>query len=341
MPSNLSWHRLLIAVALLATACAPAKRDYEHSLHTFGTIVSVSFFSVSEEDNAHALEKLEAFFSEVDDNWYPWAAGELQRINQSIAAAEAVVVSNRLKSVIQAATYYEIKSQGRFNAGLGRVSELWGLHDFANPPTSVPDPAELATLLGTAPRLESLQWHDEQLTSRNTNVMIDLGGIAKGSVLEYCVAMLDSLGIENAIINIGGDLVVKGQPGDRKARIGIRSPINGAPVAGLDVGDGEAVFTSGTYERYVEIDGAKYPHIFDPSTGYPVTHTISVTVIDNDPQRADAAATALLVGGVDEFDLLVDSLQLSYALLIDVSGDTRLTPAMAERLHWIESADEQ
>jgi len=339
MRSSLSWPSFLLALAVLSTACAPEERDYQHDFHTFGTIVSVSFFAVSEEENQTARESLETLFTGINSNWYPWTPGELQRINDAIAAGQAIDVSDRLKSVILAATDYEIISRGRFNAGLGRVSELWGLHDLANPRTSLPDPAALASLLGTEPGLESLQWHGSQLSSRNTSVMIDLGGIAKGSVLVDCVAMLDLLGIDNAIINIGGDLVVMGQVDGRSARIGIRSPNDVVPVAGLDVNDSEAVFTSGTYERFIEIDDARYPHIIDPSTAYPVTHTASVTVVDDDPQRADAAATALLVGGADEFEDLVERLGLRYALLIDASGDTRLTPAMAERLHWIDAAE--
>ena len=339
MRSSLSWPSFLLALAVLATACAPEKRDYQHDFYTFGTIVSVSFFAVSAEDNQTARERLEALFTDFNSNWYPWAPGELQRINDAIAADRSIDVSDRLRSVILAATDYEIISRGRFNAGLGRVSELWGLHDLANPRTSLPDPDALTSLLGTEPGLESLQWRGSQLSSRNTRVMIDLGGIAKGSVLVYCVAVLDSLGIDNAIINIGGDLVVMGQVDGRAARIGIRSPTDGVPIAGLDVGAGEAVITSGNYERFVEIDDARYPHILDPSTAYPVTHTASVTVVHDDPQRADAAATALLVGGADEFEDLVARLGLRYALLIDASGDTRLTPAMAERLHWIDSAE--
>jgi thiamine biosynthesis lipoprotein len=339
MRSSLSWPSLAIAAALLAAACAPEKRNYDHDFYTFGTLVSVAFFSISEEDDKSAVEALETLFNDVNNNWYPWAPGELQRINNAIAADGSIEVSDRLKSVILAATDYEIISRGRFNAGLGRLSELWGLHDFANPPATLPDSDELASLRSSAPGLKSLQWNRNRLTSRNTDVMIDLGGIAKGSILQDCVALLGSLGINNAIINIGGDLVVMGRVDGRTARIGIRSPSAGVAVAGLDVGDGEAVFTSGTYERFVEIDGDQYPHVLDPSTAYPVTHTSSVTVVDNDPQRADAAATALLVGGVDEFEQLVERLGVRYALLIDAGGDTRLTPAMAERLHWIDSAE--
>ena len=82
----------------------------------------------------------------------------------------------------------------------------------------------------------------------------------------------------------------------REARIGIRAAGDGPPVAGIDARPGEAVITSGTYERYLEIGGRHYAHVLDPGTGQPVGHTVSVTVIHTDPVLADAAATALLVG---------------------------------------------
>ncbi len=336
MRSSRYWRRPCIAVAVVLTACTPADRDHHHELYAFGTYVSVSFYSVPEAKSRAALAGLETLFGEVDDNWYPWAPGELQRINTAIAAGETIAVSKRLQSLILAATDYEQLSRGRFNAGLGRLTELWQFHDIANPPSTLPDANKLAILISAAPALQSLTWRRGELTGRNREVMIDLGGIAKGAILEDCRDLLRTIGIDNAIINIGGDLVVIGQVGGRAARIGIRSPLLDAPVAGLDIADGEAVFTSGSYERFVEIAGVRYAHILDPTTGFPVEHTVSVTVINEDPERADAAATALMVGGADEFDDLVTALRLDYALLIDAGGDTRLTPGMRERLEWID-----
>ena len=336
MRSSRSWPSPHIAIAVVLAACTPADRDHHHELYAFGTYVSVSFYSISEEKNERGLAQLESLFNEVGANWYPWASGELQRINDAIAAGQTIAVSRRLQSLILAATDYEQRSRGRFNAGLGRLTELWQLHDLANPPAAIPDAGQLAALLSAAPALDSLTWHRDKLTGRNREVMIDLGGIAKGAILEDCRDLLRRLGIDNAIINIGGDLVVIGQVGGRAARIGIRSPLADAPVAGLDIAAGEAVFTSGNYERYVEIAGTRYAHVLDPTTGFPVEHTVSVTVVDADPLRADAAATALMVGGADEFDDLVKALRLEFALLIDAGGDASLTTGMRERLEWID-----
>ncbi|MDZ7642777.1 MAG: FAD:protein FMN transferase [Woeseiaceae bacterium] len=94
--------------------------------------------------------------------------------------------------------------------------------------------------------------------------------------------------------------------------------------------------TSGNYERYFEYEGRRYAHVLDPRTGYPATGTASVTVVHRDPVLADAAATALLVGGVDDFDALCARLGLEQALLITAGGDVRLTPALAARVHWLD-----
>jgi thiamine biosynthesis lipoprotein len=337
MRSSRSWRSTCIAIAVVLTACAPAHRDHHHELYAFGTYVSVSFYSVSEEKNQEALAGLETLFGKVDENWYPWAPGELQRINNAIAAGETIAVSRRLQSLILAATNYEQLSRGRFNAGLGRLTELWHFHDLANPPATLPDSSELAALLRAAPSLASLTWDRGELRGNNRDLMIDLGGIAKGAILEDCEDLMRTIGIHSAIVNIGGDLVVIGQVGERAAHIGIRSPLLDTPVASLEIVDGEAVLTSGSYERFVEIAGTRYAHILDPGTGFPVEHTVSVTVVSDDPERADAAATALMVGGADEFDDLVEALQLEYALLIDAGGDTRLTPGMRERLKWLDA----
>jgi thiamine biosynthesis lipoprotein len=166
--------------------------------------------------------------------------------------------------------------------------------------------------------------------------MLDLGGIAKGAILEDSVQILHELGVENAIVNIGGDLTVIGTVNGRPASIGIRSPTAETPFATVDVAAGETVVSSGDYERFVDIDGRRYAHILNPRTGYPVENSSAVTVIHNDAMLADAAATALMVGGPAEFDRLASALQLEFALLIDSSGDLYLTPAMDLRLKWLD-----
>ena len=329
-----NWPSLVFAATLCA--CGPQQHDQRLDFYAFGTEVSVTLYSVTTPQAQSATEQLQAHYADVGHNWYPWRRGELHAINNAMRSGSRIDVSPRLAGVIRRAAEFELISGGRFNAGLGRLTELWGLHEISAIPSTLPKKADITAILADSPGAARIDWDQDRAGTRSDFVMLDLGGIAKGAILEDSVTILLDLGISNAIINIGGDLTVLGNVRGRPARIGIRSPGNRSPIASLSVDDGETVVTSGIYERFVEIAGIRYAHILDPATGYPVDHAVSATVIHVDPVLADAAATALIVGGTDEFDALTEAFGLDLALLIDSSGDVRLTPSMRERLHWIE-----
>lgn len=340
MRSRNAWLSGVVALAVLAAACETA-RDHNARFLQFGTVVTVNAYGVSGDTFDTAMADLERHFAALGRDWYPWADGELRRVNAALAAGQEIDVSKALQSVIRRAAEFETQSGGRFNAGLGRVTELWGFHQLPEVPASRPARADIAAIISDGPGAATLTWRGSTLVSGQGQTMLDLGGIAKGAIVSEGLRRLESHGISNAIINLGGDLAVNGGVHGRDARIGIRSPLGDAPVAGLEVRSGESVFTSGTYERFVVIDGVRYPHILDPQSGEPVTRTASVTVVHDDPVVADAAATALLVAGIDDFATLAEALGLEFALIIDASGDTGLTPGMRERLHWMDAGSDQ
>ncbi len=340
MRLNAGWPSALTLLALLASAC-DAGRDFRHDFVALGTVVTVTAYGVHEQEFRSATDSIEAYFARIGNEWYVDTPGELRRANEAIAAGQPVKVSAALKELIEAATVYESLSDGLFNICIGRTIRLWGFYAATPQPAQVPDPAQIKALLASGPGTAQLSWDGLTLRSANPDIRLDVGGIAKGAIALNANRILRAHGIDNAIVNIGGDLAVAGQVNGRDARIGIRSPDGGPPLAMLDVHSGEAVFTSGNYERFVEIDGQRYTHILDPTTGRPVEHTASVTVVHTDPVLADAAATALLVGGPERFAALVTRFELRYALLIDKGGDTSLTSGMAERLHWAEPFQER
>jgi thiamine biosynthesis lipoprotein len=333
--SSLNWLSVGLVSALLLAACA-APRDHTLEFYALGTEVSVSLYAVSEGQAEDASEQLQSYFARVGHDWYPWSPGELRWINIAIALQESANVSPRLATVIRRAAEIERLSDNRFNAGLGRITERWGLHEPGDEPPRKPHINEIARLLAQAMGVTSVRWIDDRIVGAPQGLMLDLGGIAKGAILEDSVQILQRLEITNAIINIGGDLTVMGTVNGRPAKIGIRSPVEAVAVASVEVGAGETIVTSGDYERFIEIDGERYSHILNPRTGYPVEHTSAVTVIHTDAILADAAATALMVGGSAEFEQLTDALELEFAVLIDASGDLRLTPAMDLRLNWLD-----
>lgn len=333
MRSSAAWPSVAAAVTLLIGGCE-FESDYRTELFVFGTFVTIDVYDARRSDFYRASDAIAERYLELDRDWYPWDDGELRRVNDAIANGETIAVSAPLARLVQAAAHYENLTGGRFNAGLGRISELWGFDRLPDAVDAPPDAAAIAAVLAERPGAATLEWAQSSLVGAGRATMLDLGGIAKGALLLEAAGILEAHGIDNAIVNLGGDLLVIGRVNGRDAQIGIRSPAAEDALAGLTVAPGEAVFTSGSYERYVEIDGERFAHILDPRTGMPVRHTVSVTVVDRDPIRADAAATALLVGGSGAFDELVAALGLEFALLIDASGDVRLTSGLRERLHW-------
>lgn len=325
---------IFITTIFLCIACESASRDFQHQFYSFGTLVTIDLFDASQTSNETAISAIESRIKDIDANWYPWREGELQEINSAIARRQSIDVSPLLADLLRRAASLEKQSGGRFNPALGRLVELWGFDDMTLLPTSLPDDFEIQKWLSLAVSAQQLEWDGDLLRSTSPRLMLDLGGIAKGAILEQFTNILADAGVENAIIDIGGDLSVVGQVKGRSARIGIRSPRSEDFLGWLNILDGETVMTSGDYERFFELDGKRYQHVLDPRSGYPVEHTISATVVHSDPVLADVAATALLVAGAAEFEEICASLGLETALIVTASGDLRLTEAMEKRLNW-------
>lgn len=319
---------------LFCIGCESESKDFRHQFYAFGTLVTIDFFDTSPRSDAAAIFTIESRTRDIDANWYPWREGELQRINKAISDGQSIEVSPPLAELLRRSAALERASGGRFNPTIGRLTELWGFNDVSMLRTALPDELDIQNWLSASVSSFSLVWDGDLLRSDSTEVMLDLGGIAKGFILQQFVGILRDAGVKNAIIDIGGDLVVLGQVNGRSARIGIRAPRSESVLAWLEVLDGETVVTSGDYERFFEHEGKRYQHVLDPRTGYPVQHTVSATVLHRDPVLADAAATALLVAGPDEFEEITANLGLDEALIVTASGDLRLTGAMEKRLNW-------
>lgn len=334
--SSLNWLSLTLLCPLLLAACSADRSDHVLDFDALGTEVSVTLFDTDSNDADEAARQLQDYLAGIGIDWYPWSPGELRAINIAIELQEAIEVSPRLATIIKRAAQIERLTNNHFNAGLGRVSELWGLHNLGNEPPPMPSSNEIAQALSQALGVSNIRWTNNEIVGAPPGLMLDLGGIAKGAVLEDCATILRGLDINNAIINIGGDLTVIGDEFGRPAHIGIRSPLEETAIASVDIVAGETIVTSGNYERFVEMNGKRYSHVLNPRTGFPVDHTSSVTVIHTDAMLADAAATALMVGGAEEFEQLTEALGLEYALLIDTAGELSLTTEMDYRLNWLE-----
>ena len=177
--------------------------------------------------------------------------------------------------------------------------------------------------------------------STNRSVQLDLGGYAKGYALDRAAALLKQQGIKNALINIGGNVLALGQHGSRPWRVGIQHPRKPGPLATLELRDGEAIGTSGDYQRYFEFSGKRYCHLIDPRSGYPAPGVQAVTILTHGEHAgllSDGASKPLFISGTQGWRAAAQQMQLSEAMLIDADGIVHLTAALQLRLEFTDKA---
>src|SRR5512135_2872723 len=179
----------------------------------------------------------------------------------------------------------------------------------------------------------------ELVSSHNRAVQLDLGGYAKGYALDRAAELLKKMGVHNALINIGGNVMALGQHGNRAWRVGIQHPREPGPLATLELHDGEAIGTSGDYQRYFELNGKRYCHLIDPHTGQPVQGVQAVTVLTHGEHAgvlSDAASKPLFISGAAGWRAAAKKMGLEEALLVDGAGRVHLTAAMQKRLEFTD-----
>jgi len=341
-PRRESTFALRLAAALVALALLTAcQRETQHSadLFVFGTIVEIKLWGASQEQSDRAFSEIQQMFQGMHRDWHAWERGLLVEINEAFAEGQAVTATPEIVEMIRVSQWAEQQSGGCFNPAIGGLVALWGFHT-SDYPIIGPPPAqsEIDRILSHRPSTLDVQIDGLRLTSDNPFVQLDFGGIAKGYAVDLAVGRLRELGIDNAIVNAGGDLRAFGRHGDRPWRVAVRRP-GGGTVGTVEVRGDEALFTSGNYERFRQDEVERYPHILDPRTGWPVRDVASATVISDNGAVADAAATALIVAGLDEWEAVARSMGLAQVLIIDEAGRVYLTPAMADRVEFSEELE--
>jgi thiamine biosynthesis lipoprotein len=323
---------VLLAVLLLACHAQSPVVETKDTIMAFGTTVNVTLLDVPPQSKKAVLKRINDEIDYLHYAFHAWKPGPIGRINQLLAAAGEFTANPSVIPLLLKSQQLARESHDLFNPAIGKLLDLWGFHDDFPPQGPPPDPAAIEALVKQHPSLSDLNIQGVRINNTNPAVKLDMGAIAKGYAVDYVIKTLKAEGINNALINAGGDLKVLGQHGDRPWHIGIRDPRGAGVIASTDVYDGEAMFTSGDYANYYDYQGKRYHHILDPRTGYPASQTRSVTVINKDGTRADAAATALFVAGPEQWTAIAKDMGISEAMLIDSNGVIYMTPQMHKRL---------
>lgn len=333
--------RFVIAgfIFTLLLACTPQNpyedRKQQQQFYVFGTLVAVTLWDVPEQKATQAFTDIMHSLQALHKQWHAWEEGsQVVALNQAIAQGQPYVVEDTaLFDLIQHAQMLAKHSDYLFEPAIGKLIALWGFHQDEPQLAEPPAPAEIETLLAAKPSIADLVVDGNVITSSNPEVQLDFGAYAKGYAVDLMIDKLKALEIENAIVNAGGNLKVLGKAGERPWMIGIRHPFpteKKSVLAAIAVEGELSVVTSGDYERYFEFDDKHYSHVIDPRTGYPTTNIRSVTVVDESAAFADAAATALMVAGLNDWYTVAKKMGVRYVLIVDDKGSVHLNPAMID-----------
>lgn len=219
-------------------------------------------------------------------------ASDVGRANR-LAGREPVPIHSETAKVLQAAAQWAVRTEGHFDPCLGMTAELWDFGYRRSPP-----PASALRRLagrqfyrglevGRRNGLDVVRFH-------RGDMAIDLGGIAKGHAVDLAVRALREAGIEDGLVNAGGDLYALGRAEDGEPwEAGVRSPMSPTELVTTVRLSDRALATSGDYEAYFDHDGRRYHHLIDPMTAAPrSTDSHTITVAADACLTADAAATA-------------------------------------------------
>lgn len=330
---------LLVAVFILAftVSCSRPAQVHHQESYVFGTRVEVLVYGEREVNARSATAAVLREFDRLHRMLHAWQPSELTALNAAIARGEAATVSVELADLLRNAQSVAARGDQLFNPAIGKLIALWGFHSDDFKP-QVPQPAAIDALLRAAPDMRDLAIEGARVTSRNPQVALDLGGYAKGYALDRAAAILRARGIANALINIGGNVMALGSKGGQPWRVGIQHPRSSGTLASMPLHDGEAVGTSGDYQRYFELDGKRYCHLLDPRTGRPAEGVRAVTVLvpprENAGSLSDAASKPLFLAADGEWQRLAARLGVQHVLRVDGEGRITATRGLVERLEF-------
>ena len=332
---------LVIALAGLLSLGGCAKEPlYQQQGYVFGTLVEVSIYGEPEARAKQLTAQVFEDFDRLHHSLHAWKPGTLARMNGIFEQSPArAAIAPGMIPVIQDATRYAEASQGLFNPAIGKLIKLWGFQSDEFVPVR-PDPQEIARLVQANPKMTDIVIEGIEFYSKNPAVKLDLGGYAKGYALDLEAAYLRSQGVKSALINIGGNIMAIGQHGKKPWHVGIQHPRKPGPIATLDLHDGEAIGTSGDYQRYFMLDGKRYCHIIDPRTGYPAQGVQAVTIITRPGPLAgalsDTASKPIFISGVKNWQQAALNMGVQDVMLIDEQGTIHLTASMKQRIEFVE-----
>lgn len=288
-----------LAILLIATIWILVRKNSTpyHSINglVFGTIYNITY-----QYDGDLKAEIEAELKNFDGSLSPFNdTSFISRINRN----EDIVTDRFFQTCFNRSMEISRETKGAFDITVAPLANAWG---FGFKKGEFPDSMKIDSLLQIT-NYRKVKLADGKVVKEDPRIMLSCSAVAKGYSVDVVAQLLDKKGVENYMVDIGGEIVAKGKNARNGLwRIGINKPIDDSLSVNQEIQtileiSNIGLATSGNYRNFYYKDGKKYAHTIDPRTGYPVQHNIlSATVIAEDCMTADALATAFMVMGLEE-----------------------------------------
>lgn len=290
---------LFILIALIGFSCQQDKQliKVKFTGQAQGTYYAVTYF---EKDGINYQNEVDSILASYDKSVSVYLPNSIiSRINNNDTN---VITDNYFNENFLKAMEVSRKTNGAFDITVGPLINAWG---FGLEKRTVIDSLMIDSILSFV-GYEGVEMKNNKIIKQDPRMIINFNAIAQGYSVDILGRFLESKGIKNYLVDIGGEIVAKGTKiNDELWEVGIQVPTKtreGRVEADVAVYlKDKALATSGSYRTYYEKKGIRYSHTIDPATGYPVTHSLlSVSVLAKDGITADAYATAFMVMGLEK-----------------------------------------
>ncbi|WP_245527646.1 FAD:protein FMN transferase [Chloroherpeton thalassium] len=305
---------------------------YEQEKILMGTLFKIKAYYNTKDFSRAQLDSIAALsFAEVDrleQDMSEWKPESPISMAATFSGEKPVKITPEIREVVDMALAISERTSGAFDISFKPLGQLWNVKQRTVPPTKaeIDSAAKLVNFKNIVLQPDSLT-----LFLKQKGMRIGLGGIAKGYAAKKAGEVLENAGIENYILNAGGDLYFSGSKNGTLWTSGIKDPDGeSAPVMTFEIRKKLGIATSGDYENFFMYQGEKYHHIIDLRTGFPAKGLKSVTVFSEDPTLADAYATAFFILGYKPALQIVKQLPGLAFVMIDTENQILKSPNVAE-----------
>lgn len=328
---------LSLFLTLLLAGCENAPGELELDGLAQGTSYHIKFVPAENTDASAVHREIDALLAKIDLQLSNYRDdSEASRFNQQ-QSTDWITVSPALPELVSIAQVVHAKSRGCYDLTVKPLLEAWGFFKHEDRIPSDEEIIAAKTKIG----LNKIEADSDggRLRKKDGAAQIDFSSIGQGYSIGQVAALLESRGITNYLLEIGGEMKVRGKKANGAHwRVAIEKPVPGGRhemqrIIEVPADRAMAIMTSGSYRNFFESGGKVYSHIVSPSTGRPVDHhLLSVSVLHDDPTWADAWSTALLCLGEEEGPRLAAEEGLKAFFIYGENGSLKeiLSPAMSQ-----------